>query len=137
MARRSPDWLYQFPDWPRFQKALLRLKAKCAAQRACLVVAVIPEPAFLYAPLVVEQLPPTPIRDAAVRNVDAHSQLLAPFCEAHDIPFIDTTAALRTAAAQGVQLCFPIDPHWNADGHRIIAREIHRVLRQKHLLSLE
>jgi hypothetical protein len=45
------------------------------------------------------------------------------WCKAHQIPYIDLTAALNLAAT--VELVyFPDDGHWNAKGHEVVASTI-------------
>ncbi len=133
-AQRSPEFLRQQPDWPRFQEIFLHLRDRASRQGADLVLLLIPDPLPLYLPLVAKQLPPDEALGAALQNVDADAQVLGSFCAVNGMPFIDTTSALRAAAARGEQLCFPIDPHWDAPGHRAIAQEIYRVLVEKGLL---
>ncbi|OGX38575.1 MAG: hypothetical protein A3C53_04320 [Omnitrophica WOR_2 bacterium RIFCSPHIGHO2_02_FULL_68_15] len=128
LAVRSREFLRRHPDWPRFQEHLLRLRQRCAAQGTRLVLVVIPDPLPLYLPLIADQLPPHDALRAAVTHVDAHAELLAAFCREHDMPCIDVTPALRAAAARGEPLCFPVDVHWDAAGHRLIGQEIARQL---------
>lgn len=58
------------------------------------------------------------------RPWDLESQFAA-FCHDADIEFVSVTAAMRRAAAAGEVVYAPEDSHWNAAGHRLVARLIH------------
>ena len=135
IAFRSLPYLRKHPDWSRLQESLLKLREQSAAQEARLIIVLIQDPLPVYLPLIAGELPSSKTLSAALRSADAHPQLFASFCAEHDLIFIDTTPTLRAAAARGEQLCFPVDPHWNASGHRVIAQEIFRALDAKQLVS--
>ncbi|MBI4002284.1 MAG: hypothetical protein HY348_10930 [Nitrospira defluvii] len=44
------------------------------------------------------------------------------------VEFLDLTPAFRDEAAQGILTFFEDDTHWNAEGHRIAAQALHRLL---------
>jgi hypothetical protein len=49
---------------------------------------------------------------------------LAQWSAAHDVPFLDLTAALREHAARGELVYFADDGHWNAHGHAVAASAV-------------
>ncbi len=49
---------------------------------------------------------------------------LEDWCRAHGVPFADATPFLAGSRAQ--DLVFPVDPHWNAEGHRRVGEGLAR-----------
>lgn len=54
------------------------------------------------------------------------------FCDAHSLDCLDTTPALRRAAAEGELVYFTDDKHWNPRGHALVARDLIEFLRARH-----
>ena len=57
---------------------------------------------------------------------------LARWCARHHVPLIETQQALLPAQQQA--LYFPIDPHWNRQGHAAAAAAIYHGLRRERLI---
>ena len=53
---------------------------------------------------------------------------LASLCEDLDVPFVDTTAALKSRTADGELVYPPFESHLSKIGHEIVAEEIQRAL---------
>ena len=56
-----------------------------------------------------------------LRNRLAQNELVASFCRREGIAFLDLTPDLSRVAAQGENVYFPDDSHWNARGHQVAA----------------
>jgi lysophospholipase L1-like esterase len=56
--------------------------------------------------------------------------VLGAWCRDKGIAFLDSTQALRSAAASGESVYLPDDVHWNAAGHRVVATAVAERLRQ-------
>lgn len=61
--------------------------------------------------------------DADDFDLDLERNRLKAFCEEHDIPFVDTTPALRAAAGEA-SLYLADDAHFNASGQAVAAQAI-------------
>jgi lysophospholipase L1-like esterase len=53
------------------------------------------------------------------------------FCAEEGIPFLDLTGALQARVAEGHNVYFPDDSHWNAAGHEVAARALSDFLRER------
>jgi lysophospholipase L1-like esterase len=56
--------------------------------------------------------------------------VLGAWCRDQGIAFLDSTHALRAAAAAGESVYLPDDVHWNPAGHRVVATAVSEHLRQ-------
>jgi lysophospholipase L1-like esterase len=56
--------------------------------------------------------------------------VLGEWCRAQDIPYLNSTVALRGAVASGESVYLPDDVHWNPAGHRVVATAVVERLRQ-------
>jgi GDSL-like Lipase/Acylhydrolase family len=56
------------------------------------------------------------------------------FCASQQIPCLDLTPALTAHASERQSLYYPVDIHWNKQGHQAVAEEINRFLRKRHIL---
>jgi len=54
-------------------------------------------------------------------------------CASQQIACLDLTPALTRLAGQGQTLYYPIDIHWNEQGHRAVAERINQFLQEKHI----
>jgi hypothetical protein len=63
-----------------------------------------------------------------LRNHLAQNYLMAEFCEREGIALVDVTPDLAAVAAQGRNVYFPDDSHWNARGHQVAAERLARFL---------
>ena len=63
-------------------------------------------------------------------NISLTAQKIAEACRTHDLECIDPTPQLRAEAARleakGEMLYFPVDGHWNAQGHRFMGELLAR-----------
>jgi hypothetical protein len=55
---------------------------------------------------------------------DDQAKLLADFAAEQDIAFLDLTATFQAEAADGIELYYPFDTHWNQQGHDLAAQTI-------------
>jgi hypothetical protein len=115
--------------WPLTRQALQETLAQLHQTGATLVILITPSKEQVYWPQFQQAatFPPG-------YRVD---QLLAPlrqFCAVEKLHCLDLTPALRAEAQQGKQLYFPMDIHWNAAGHVVVAHAVENYLRQENLL---
>jgi lysophospholipase L1-like esterase len=84
------------------------------------------------------------LRDACVRRNCRLAMMITPrvdysdwpertasfiaFVRAQGIPMLDLTPAFREEAARGIQDAYPLDHHWNANGHRLVASALYDFL---------
>jgi oligoribonuclease NrnB/cAMP/cGMP phosphodiesterase (DHH superfamily) len=61
-------------------------------------------------------------------------RLMLDFCAAERLRCLDLTPTFRQRAAQGEQLYFRLDGHWNAAGHALAADLIYEYLAAQGLL---
>lgn len=60
--------------------------------------------------------------------------ILARYCSANDIAYVDLTSALREAENKKATY-LAIDPHWNAWGHRVAAQEVAEYLQDHKIIQ--
>lgn len=115
--------------WPLTRQALQDTLALLGPTGATLVILIVPSKEQVYG----EQY-----RQIAALspgdNLDQLTEPLRRFCAAERLHCLDLTPALRAEAQQGKQLYFPIDIHWNAAGHQVVAREVENYLQQENLI---
>ena len=63
-------------------------------------------------------------------------QRLRAWTSAQDVPFIDTTQALETAAASGLRIYYPQDGHTTPAGYNVIAQTLAAAVVRLKLLPL-
>jgi hypothetical protein len=79
-----------------------------------------------------KELPPAEIfLVQLLARADARETVVRDWCARAQIPFISTTAALRSACAKGVQAYFTYDQHWTPEGHRTVAEVLAGFLQQQ------
>ena len=132
--------------WQLTGQALREMKQECETNGAGFLFVFVPEKAQVYWPLAERSFsaaelqaavnfyyPPgeTPLK---IEAVHAHrlvlNELLQDFCVRERIPMLDLTARLEREVEAGRETYFPDDPHWNATGHEVAARELARFLAQ-------
>ena len=130
--------------WQLTGQALREMKRECETNGAGLLFVFVPEKAQVYWPLAERSFsaaelqaavnfyyPPgeTPLK---IETVHAHrlvlNELLQDFCVRERIPMLDLTSRLESEVEAGRETYFPDDPHWNATGHEVAARELARFL---------
>jgi lysophospholipase L1-like esterase len=130
--------------WELTRESLRRMSAACRGAGTRLVVMFVPAKSQVYLPLLERAFAPRELQRALafslpddpggvdvrrlLRNRLAQNELLASFCGREGIAFLDLTPDLDHAAAQGVNVYFPDDSHWNARGHQVAADRLARFL---------
>jgi lysophospholipase L1-like esterase len=136
--------LQAHPGWALTRATLVAMKGACDAAGARLVVMFVPSKCQVYLPLVERALSPSELRRSLafslpddpwgvdgrrlLRNRLAQNDLMAEFCEREGIALVDVTPDLAAVAAQGRNVYFPDDSHWNARGHQVAAERLARFL---------
>ena len=69
--------------------------------------------------------------DQTLQHLDDQANLMAEFAVSHDISYLNLTLAFQQAAAEGEELYYPYDTHWNQQGHELAAQTIAGVLRDE------
>lgn len=133
--------------WQLTEQALREIKTECETNGAELLFVFVPEKAQVYWPLAERSFsaaelqaavnfywPPseTPLTIEAVHAQRlALNEVLQDFCARERIPMLDLTARLEREVEAGRGMYTPDDPHWNATGHEVAAREIAEFLASK------
>lgn len=123
-----------FDNW-EFTKRTLRDLARLAASRNIrLLLIVIPAHYQVHEEIWNHYLR---VYDLRPENVDLlkPQRLLKQICEELNIPVLDLLPRFREVGTR-TQLYFRIDGHWNPDGHRLAAEELHKFLVAQHLVPL-
>lgn len=115
--------------WPFTRQALLDTLDQTGQVGATPVIIVVPSKEQVYWPQFrqVADLP----KDY---NVDRLVEPVRQFCTTEAVHCLDLTEAFRTEAEKGTQLYFPIDIHWNEQGHTLVAEVVGQYLRREGLL---
>jgi lysophospholipase L1-like esterase len=100
--------------WTIAQRLVERLASEAAGSPTLLVIA--PDPCQVHADLCSGR--------TALSRSDVPQRLLSAAAAHAGIRVLDLTPALRTAAARGERVYFPLDLHWNAAGARLAAEAI-------------
>ncbi|MSP41366.1 MAG: hypothetical protein EXR70_23005 [Deltaproteobacteria bacterium] len=66
-------------------------------------------------------------------DIDRLRRTVVEYCGQRKLTCFDLTPVLKREAAQGKQLYFPIDGHWNKQGNRIVAEALQKFLSEKRL----
>ncbi|MFQ5964753.1 MAG: hypothetical protein ACE5KZ_10765 [Candidatus Scalinduaceae bacterium] len=64
-------------------------------------------------------------------DIEKPNRKLSKLCKELEIAYLDLLPAMREESSNGNQLYFTRDGHWNAEGHRIAAREIYKDIKKK------
>lgn len=64
------------------------------------------------------------VRDDWVNSTTELQKRIEGVASEHRIPFLDLTPTFRDAVGEGKKVCYKLDGHWNADGHRVAAAAI-------------
>jgi len=113
------DVLDASPEGPRLWAKYFRvLQKELRQQNFQLIVILVPSKYTVYQPLIKDAVP--------TNKSEAFDELKK---DLPGVPVVNTTPALRKAAADGLEhgnlLYWPDDTHWNADGVRVAADQIH------------
>lgn len=109
--------------WPLTQTALVQTQTLVEQNGAELIIIIVPSKEQVYRDRF-QQVASLP----ADYNVDQLVQPLLDYCVQAQLHCIDLTEPFRDQARQGRQLYFPVDIHWNAAGHRLVAQVVKRYL---------
>jgi hypothetical protein len=115
--------------WPLTRQALQDTLVQLDQTGATLVILIVPSKEQVYWPQFRQVASVSPDY-----NVDQLIEPLRQFCAAEKLHCLDLTPAFRAEAQKGKQLYFPIDIHWNAAGHTLVAQVVENYLRQENLL---
>ncbi|MBU1052387.1 MAG: hypothetical protein KKC46_00980 [Proteobacteria bacterium] len=124
--------------WKTIRKAIDALNQMCKEHGIRLVILYAPDKPHVIMPLLKERLTDdeiykfislkknTSLSAAQVRqklyaNLDNCENLVASYCSKKGIEFLSTTATLREALDQGVQVYYTYDQHWTSEGHSLVA----------------
>lgn len=115
--------------WPLTRQALQDTLTQLHQTGATLVILIVPSKEQVYWPQLqqVATFPPS-------YRIDQLVEPLRQFCTEEKLHCLDLTPALRAEAQQGKQLYFPIDIHWNAAGHVVVAQAVEDYLHAENLL---
>jgi hypothetical protein len=115
--------------WPLTRQALLDTLVQLDLTGAELVIILVPSKEQVYWEQFrqVTSLPPD-------YNIDQLVEPVRLFCLEGKLHCLDLTPVFRAEAAKGQQLYFPVDIHWNAQGHALAAQVVEEFLRQEKLL---
>ena len=69
--------------------------------------------------------------DPSVYDLVKPNRKLANICKKLEIDYLDLLPVMREEASNGNQLYYIRDTHWNAEGHRIAAREIYKDIKNR------
>lgn len=112
-----------FVGWPLTRAALAQTQALVEQNGAELIIIIVPSKEQVYRDRF-QQVALLP----ADYNIDQLVQPLLDDCAQVQLHCIDLTEPFRDQARQGQQLYFPVDIHWNAAGHRLVAQVVKRYL---------
>lgn len=123
-------WLNQDEETIRqTQEPILAARDQAEAQGAAFVLLLLPFKEAVYWDILRPRL-----ADPSQLDVERPTRLMLDFCAAERLRCLDLTPAFRQHAAQGEQLYFRIDGHWNAAGHALAANLIYDYLAAQGLL---
>jgi len=115
--------------WPLTRQALVDMLAQTQQAGAEFVIIIAPSKEQVYWEQFQKVAPFPPSYD-----IDQIVKPVREFCAREKLRCIDLAEAFRTQARMGKQLYFPIDTHWNAEGHVLVAQVVEDYLRDAGLL---
>jgi hypothetical protein len=111
------------------QQVLAEVQATATQHDATLIVLLFPFKEQTYWSIV-----STLVDNPAAYDVDWPTEWVKTWCEDQDILYLDLTPVFRAHAAQGEQLYFRYDAHWNEWGHALVAQTIYQYLLESGLM---
>lgn len=121
--RLDPTDKYTGPGLVYTQQALAEAQTAANQLNAELVVLLFPSKEQVYWPIV-----STLVDNAADFKVNWPHDEVKAWCQANGVRFLDLTPAFAKHAAQGEQLYYRFDAHWNEAGHELAAQTIRQYL---------
>jgi len=131
--------------WKLTAAAIRDMRELSRSAGATFVVMFVPFKSQVYLPLVERAFSPEALRDALSfyldtyqrpidlevlhRNRLAQNDLMRGFCEAEQIPFLDTTPMLEARLRTGENVYFPDESHLNEAGEALVAESLAGFLR--------
>jgi lysophospholipase L1-like esterase len=141
----SREELQASPGWEATRRSYREMQRLVRMQGSRLVVLFIPSKAQVYLPLAesafsrpalaqalavsLHDMSRPPGVDVVMRNRLALNRLMRDFCAEEGIAFLDLTDDLQAKLANGANVYFPDDSHWNAAGHETAAAALATWLR--------
>jgi hypothetical protein len=134
--------------WLNPRGQLEEMSRICKEAGATFVVVYCPLKAHVTLPVVIDDVPADKIRafmalrhkkslpDAETfvselrERADDRETVVTSWCRQQAIPVVSVTEPLRQAAIAGAQVYFTYDQHWTPDGHRVVAEEVARTIRE-------
>ena len=75
------------------------------------------------------------VRHAWLADTTQIQRLVSSLALDYNVPFLDLTPVMRESARAGNVLYYPLDGHWNSQGHRLAALEIAAWLERERVYS--
>jgi lysophospholipase L1-like esterase len=144
--RFSRSEIEAWPGWALTRAAYRQMAREVRAAGSRLVVMFIPHKAQVYLPVLQASLPPPELAralEAVLRQPEpldlramadnrlAMNGLMRDFCAEEGIELLDLTEALEARVAEGQNVYFPDDSHWNAAGHESASEALGERLRAR------
>lgn len=121
--RLDPSDKYTEPGLVYTQQALAEAQTAAGQLNAELVVLLFPSKEQVYWPIV-----STLVDNAADFKVNWPHDEVKAWCQANGVRYLDLTPVFAAHAAQGEQLYYRFDAHWNEAGHELAAQTIRQYL---------
>ncbi|GAB4409983.1 MAG: hypothetical protein Fur0044_03640 [Anaerolineae bacterium] len=121
--RLDPSDKYTGPGLVYTQQALAEAQTAAGQLNAELVVLLFPSKEQVYWPIV-----STLADNAADFKVNWPHDEVKAWCQANGVRYLDLTPVFAAHAAQGEQLYYRFDAHWNEAGHKLAAQTIRQYL---------
>ncbi len=121
--RLDPNDKYVAAGVELTRQALITAQAEANAAQASLVVILFPSKEQAYWPVVA-----TLVDRPETYHLDWPMEEVKAWCQAQGIAALDLTPVFQAHAAQGEQLYFRFDAHWNEAGHALAAQAIQQYL---------
>lgn len=121
--RLDPNEEYVASGVELTRQALATAQAEAQQANATLVVILFPSKEQAYWPVVAKL-----VDQPENYHLDWPMHEVKDWCQTHDVVYLDLTPIFQEHAAQGEQLYFRFDAHWNHAGHTLAAQAIQQYL---------
>lgn len=109
-------------SWATMFRLISELEADVTRRGADFSVVIIPSPAQVYPELWERFSRITSVPSGGGLAADIPSRRVREWCESKGIHVIDLLPVLRAEAVKNPYLYYPINRHWTADGHALVAK---------------